>query len=297
MELELVSIHFWILHIIFTFGIIGGLLYRVSTILQGSVGEFGTTSKIDKLSRWKKFWYFVARFFKTFFSKQFGPIVKAIIFDSILHVKLFNENRLKWFAHTCVFWGTLVLFILSVLSGIAVEFAPLLGYQAGNSEFLDALANKDHWITALLNELLNIIILAGIIVALIRGFISKRKVGMMMFQDIFLIIFVLVILISGWFTEAVRYIIEETPQYIGKIGFLGFYLGRLMDNGFPNASEAAWINAYKAFWHIHVTVIWLAFVYIPFSKFAHAIISPVANVINIMEKRKAQDSHSEKTAL
>jgi nitrate reductase gamma subunit len=291
LELELVDIHFWILHIIFTFGIIGGLLYRISTVLQGSVSEFGTDSKIDNLNRWGKFWYFVARFFRTFFSRQFGPIVKAIIFDSILHVKLFKENRLKWIAHTCVFWGVLVLFILSVLSGIAVEFAPLLGYKPGTSIFLDALANKDHWLTSVLNELLNTVILIGIIVAFIRGLVSKKKIGMMMFQDVFLIIFVFVILISGWFTESVRYIIERTPEYIGKTGFFGFYLGRLLDNSFPNVTEAVWIQVYKAFWHTHVTAIWLAFVYIPFSKFAHAILSPVASVMNIMEKRKAQDGH------
>jgi hypothetical protein len=291
MEIELVDIHFWILHIIFTFGIIGGLLYRISTVLQGSVSEFGTDLKINKLNRWGKFWYFVARFFKVFFSRQFGPIVKAIIFDSILHVKLFKENRLKWIAHTCVFWGILILFILSVLSGVAVEFAPLLGYKTGSSIFLDALANKDHWLTAVLNELLNTVILIGIIVAFIRGFVSKKKIGMMMFQDIFLIIFVFVILISGWFTESVRYIIERTPEYIGKTGFFGFYLGRLLDNGFPNTTEAVWIQVYKAFWHTHVTAIWLAFVYIPFSKFAHAILSPVASVMNMMEKRKAQDGH------
>jgi nitrate reductase gamma subunit len=114
---------------------------------------------------------------------------------------------------------------------------------------------------------------------------------MMMFQDIFLIIFVFFILISGWFTEATRYIIERTPEYIGKTGFFGFYLGRLMDNGFPGTTEAAWIHIYKTFWHIHVTAIWLAFVYIPFSKFAHAILAPVASTINMMEKRKAQDEH------
>jgi Nitrate reductase gamma subunit. len=292
MKIELVSIHFWILHIVFTFGIIGGLLYRISTILQGSVSEFGASFKLDKLNRWGKFWYFIGKFFKTFFSRQFGPIVKAIIFDSILHVKLFKENRLKWIAHTCIFWGILVLFILSLLSGIAVEFAPLAGYKAGTSQFLDALANKDHWLTSVLNELLNTVILIGVIVAFIRGFIAKRKVGMMMFQDIFLIIFVFIILISGWFTEAARYIVERTPEYIGKTGFFGFYLSRLLSNGFPNTTEGAWIQIYKSFWHIHVIVIWLAFIYIPFSKFSHALLSPVASVINVMEKRKAQNGHT-----
>ncbi len=287
MKIEMVSIHFWILHILFTIGIMGGLLYRTSTVLQGSLSEYRITG-LDNKGRWHKFWYFIAKFFRTLFSRNFWPIVKTVIFDSILHIKLLRQNKLKWFAHTCLFWGILVLFILSVLSGIAVEMAPLFGYEPGTSEFLDALANKDHWATALLNEVLNAVILLGIIIAFVRGMLSKKKIGMMMFQDVFLLIFVFVILISGWLTESFRYIIERTPEYIGKYGFIGFYMGECLENTFPQATEAAWINSYKVFWHIHVSVIWLAFLYIPFSKFAHALFSPVASAVNVMEKNKHQ---------
>jgi len=282
-EIEVVDIHFWILHILFTLGIIGGLLYKISTILRGGLQEFGEEKQV---SRWHKFWYFVGKFFKNFFSKKFIPIIKVLVFDVILHSKLFKENKLKWLAHTCLFWGILVLFILSVLSGIAVEVAPALGYKPGVSEFMDGLANKDNWVTAVLNELLNVVILIGVIIAFIRGFISKKKIGMMLFSDIFLIIFIIVILISGWFTEATRYIIENTPGYIAKVGFLGYYLSRLMQFSFPQATIDGWIAVYKVFWHVHVSVIWLSFVYIPFSKFAHAIFSPIASVINVLEKKK-----------
>ncbi len=282
-EIELADIHFWILHILFTLCIIGGLLYKISTILQGDLREFGDEKK---MSRWHKFWYFVGKFFKNFFSKKFIPIIKVLIFDVILHSKLFKENKLKWLAHTCLFWGILVLFILSVLSGIAVEVAPAFGYKPGISEFMDGLANKDNWVTAILNELLNAVILIGVIIAFIRGFVSKKKIGMMLFSDIFLIIFIIVILISGWFTEATRYIIDNTPGYIAKIGFLGYYLSRLMQFSFPQVPTDTWIIAYKVFWHVHVSVIWLSFVYIPFSKFSHAILSPIASVINVLEKKK-----------
>lgn len=284
MKIELADIHFWILHILFIIGIIGGILYKISTILQGNTEEFGEQYKI---SRWRKFWYFTGKFFKNFFSKKFIPIMKILIFDVILHSKLFRESKLKWFAHTCLFWGILLLFILSVLSGIAVEVAPALGYRTGTNEFLDGLANKDNWVTALLNEILNVVILLGIIIAFIRGFITKKKIGMMLFQDIFLIIFIIIILITGWFTESTRYIIEHTPGYIARMGFLGFDLGRLLLFVFPKTTEAIWIVWYKIFWHTHVTIIWLALIYIPFSKFSHALFSPVASVINVMEKKKA----------
>ncbi|MBN1299246.1 MAG: hypothetical protein JW997_06145 [Actinobacteria bacterium] len=290
MEIKLVSLHFWILHIIFTLAIIAGLFYRISTILQGSLLEYGDV-RINRMSRWKKFWYFIGKFFRTLFSRNFIPIVITIITDSILHVKLLKENKLKWIAHTFIFWGVLALFILSILSGIAVEIAPLFNYQEGTCGFLDALADMDHWATAFLNETLNAIIFLGIIIAFIRGFVTKKKIGMMMFQDIFLIIFILVIILSGWFIEAARYIVERTPTYIGWFGYVGFYLGRLLKLIFPQAAQESWITAYKVFWHLHVSVVWLAFVYIPFSKFAHALLSPVASVINVMEKRKAEQNN------
>jgi nitrate reductase gamma subunit len=285
MKIELVDIHFWILHILFTLGIIAGILYRISIVLQGATEEFGEPYRI---SRWKKFWHYAGLFFKTFFSKKFVPIMKIIILDVILHAKLFKESKLKWFVHTCLFWGILILFILSVLSGVAVEIAPALGYKVGASQFLDGLASKDNWVTALLNEILNVIILIGVVFAFVRGFITKKKIGMMLFQDIFLIIFIIAILITGWFTESTRYIIEHTPAYIGSMGFFGFDLSRLLVLAFPRAVDAIWVIWYKIFWHAHVTIIWLAFLYIPFSKFSHALLSPVASVINVMEKKKFQ---------
>ncbi|MCL5071376.1 MAG: respiratory nitrate reductase subunit gamma [Actinobacteria bacterium] len=290
MKIELVNIHFWILHIIFTVSIIAGFLYRISIVLQGSVVEFGYISP-GRMNRWGKFGYFNSKFFRTLFSRQSGTIMRAIFSDSIVHKKLFRENRLKWVAHTCVFWGVLALFVLSLLSGIAVDAAPAFGYNVGTSAFLDGLANKDHAVTALLNEILNTVIFIGIIIALVRGFASKRKIGMMMFQDIFLIIFILIILVSGWFTESLRYIIERTPENIARLGYGGFYLGRLLSGIFYAAPENAWIAGYKVSWHVHVSVIWLAFIYLPFSKFAHALFSPVASVINVMEKKKTKNEY------
>lgn len=280
--MDLVGIHFWIIHIAFILFFLGGLFYKFLVILNGSISSF----KDDGLNRWDKFWYYFRRFFKTIFSKKLGKIIKALITDGIFHKTLLIESPMKWITHALLFFGLLALFILSILSGIAVEIAPLAGYQPGGSEFLDALANMDHWAVAVLNELLNVIVLIGLVLAFVRGFITKRRIGMFMFQDIFLLIFIALILYTGWVVEALRYIIEFTPHYIARIGFLGYYLSKLFKIVAPNWEISTWEVWYQVFWHIHVSVVWATFIYIPFSKFSHVLFSPIGSIINILDKNK-----------
>ena len=280
MKIELVSIHFWVIHLLVIGGFLGGIFYKISNILTGVL----VIEDRQLESRWAKFWFLVRRFFRNFFSKRLGTILSVFILDSMIHVKLFKENKFKWFIHSCIFWGLAMLFLLSILSGFAVEIVPAFGYKQGSCGFIDALADKDFWGTALLNEWLNIIVLFGILLAFIRGFISKRNKGLFMFNDIFLIIFIAVILVSGWFTESTRYIIEHTPRYIARMGYLGYYLSRLLQFIFPSVGESGWLAGYKVFWHIHASTIWLSFLYIPFSKFSHILFSPLAIILNKFEK-------------
>jgi len=284
--MDFVGIHFWIIHIALILFFIGGLAYKFLVILNGSVSSY----KDDDMNRWSRFWYYFRKFFKTVFSRRLGKIIKALITDGVFHKNLLIESPMKWITHALMFFGLLALFLLSVLSGIAVEIAPLAGYQAGTSEFLDALSNMDHWAVAVLNELLNVVVLIGLVLAFIRGFITKRKKGMFMFQDIFLLVFIGFILYTGWVTEALRYIIEQTPHYIARIGFLGYYLSKLFKLIAPNMELSTWGIWYKVFWHVHVSVIWATFIYIPFSKFSHVLFSPTASIINILDKKNDQES-------
>ncbi len=116
---------------------------------------------------------------------------------------------------------------------------------------------------------------------------------MFMFQDIFLIIFIILILVSGWLTEGLRYIVEHTPRYIARMGILGYYSSRALLFIFPEASDTTWEIAHTTAWHVHVSIIWLAFVYIPISKFSHALFAPIASVINVLEKNHDRELANE----
>lgn len=276
------QIHYWVIHILIIFGLIGGLIFKTATIFEGSINRFGDRKTVSK---WGKFWHYIGRFFSNFFSKRFWHILLAVFLDVLFHFRLLRQKPFKWFVHTLMFWGLLLLFILSILSGIAVEFAPALGYQAGSNWFIDMLADMDNKWTALLNDSLNIVILAGVILALIKGFIQKKKIKMFESVDVLLICFIGFILISGWFTEASRYLAEQTPPHIAKFGFLGYWLSVLLKLIFPSLSLQSWHVWDRTWWHIHVIIVWLSFLYIPFSKLSHIIFSSIAGSVNSLEKR------------
>lgn len=276
------QIHYWIIHILIIFGLIGGLIFKAITIFEGSINKFGDRKQISK---WGKFWHYTGRFFSNFFSKKFWYIVLGVFLDILFHFKLLREKPLKWFVHTLLFWGLFLLFILSVLSGIAVEFVPVFGYHTGTNWFIDMLADMDNRWTALLNDGLNSLITTGVILALIKGFIQKKKIKMFEGLDVFLICFIGFILISGWFTEASRYLAERTPYYIAKFGFTGYWLSLVMKLISPSTSPEVWHIWNRAWWHIHVITVWLSFLYIPFSKLSHVIFSSIAGSINSLEKR------------
>ena len=68
---------------------------------------------------------------RNIFSRRLGKIINVVIMDSMIHVKLFKDNKFKWSIHTCIFWGLAMLFLLSILSGFAVEIIPAFGYEEG----------------------------------------------------------------------------------------------------------------------------------------------------------------------
>ncbi|MCE5329789.1 hypothetical protein LLG07_05610 [bacterium] len=276
------QIHYWIIHILIIFGLIGGLIFKAVTIFEGNINKFGDRKNISK---WGKFWHYIGRFVSNFISKKFWYVVLGVFLDVFFHFKLLREKPLKWFVHTLLFWGLLLLFLLSILSGIAVEFAPMLGYQTGSNWLIDMLADMDNRWTALLNDGLNLLILAGVVLALIKGFIQKKKIKMFETLDIVLICLIGFILVSGWFAEASRYLAEETPYYIAKFGFMGYWLSILMKLISPLTSPQTWQIWNSSWWHIHIITVWLSFLYIPFSKLSHVIFSSIAGSVNSLEKR------------
>lgn len=276
------QIHYWIIHILIVFGLIGGLIFKATTIFEGSINKFGDRKQISK---WGKFWYYIGKFFKNFFSKKFWHIVLGIFLDVLFHFKLLREKPLKWVIHTLMFWGLFLLFLLSVLSGFAVEILPAFGYQQGSSWFIDMLADMDNRWTALFNDGLNLVITAGVVLALVKGFVQKKKIKMFEMLDVFLIFFIGFILVSGWFTESSRYLAEETPYYIAKFGFIGYWLSIIMKIISPSTLPEVWDIWHTTWWHIHLTTVWLSFLYIPFSKLSHVIFSSIAASVNSLEKR------------
>lgn len=276
------QISYWIIHVLVIIFLIGSLIFRATTVFSGNITRFGDR-KI--LSKWKKFWFFIGRFFKNFFSKKFWPLVLGLFLDVIFQFRLLRQRPLKWFAHALIFWGFILLFIVSAIFALITLLPPLFGYQAGMNRFVDMFSDLNNRWRALATDGLGFIIAAGIVLAFIKGFAQKRKIKMFEGPDIFLICFIALILLSGWFTEACRLLAEGTPYYIAKFGFIGYWVSLFLKIIAGGKPPEFWVLAHNWVWHIHLVLIWLFFIYIPFSKLTHVIFSSVAGGVNSMQKR------------
>ncbi len=273
---------YWIIHILVIIFFIGSFIFRATTVFTGNLTRFGDR-KI--LSKWKKFWFFIGRFFKNFFSKKFWPLVLGLFLDVIFQFKLLRQRPLKWFVHALIFWGFILLFIVSAIFALISKLPPIFSYQAGMNRFVDIFSDPDNRWRALATDGLSLIIAAGIALAFIKGFAQKRKIKMFEGPDIFLICFIALMLLGGWLTEAGRFLAEGTPYYIAKFGFIGYWFSLLLKMIAAGKTAEFWTQAHNWIWHIHLVSVWLFFIYIPFSKLTHIIFSSVAGSVNSMQKR------------
>jgi len=136
---------FWTFHIPAMIVFLIGVGFSLSIWLQGTV-----RGRSD-ISAGKKLLLLIRDTLATIFSTRLGALLRALIWDGAIHPTLFKEHKLRWVAHFCVFGGILLLTILSGFSFISVDI--LIPIFKMDNLFTSIFANKDHALTAFLNEI------------------------------------------------------------------------------------------------------------------------------------------------
>ena len=58
---------------------------------------------------------------RTLFSPKFVDLVKALLFDVGLQLRVFKEDRWRWLAHMLLFYGFTLLLLMHALQSIISE--------------------------------------------------------------------------------------------------------------------------------------------------------------------------------
>ncbi|NIV29169.1 MAG: hypothetical protein GWN58_06565 [Anaerolineae bacterium] len=297
---------FWVVHLALLGLFCLELLLVLSVWLKARVPGLPADA-----SRWRKLGAALRFIAALIFSRRIWSLLRALAVDGMVHRRLYRTDRRRWAVHLAVFGSWLVLGLLSILTGVVVEILPLLGMspeEVASIPLFGHLFHADVWWVALLNELLGLLVLAGMLLVIIRRYVQKDPQLRTMPADNAVIVLLTLVALGGFFAESFRLLADYTtaagafapdPAMISperlppalhgvwgpQWGFAGYLLASLL--GALRLSPSIWQAAYNLFFWLHFAAVTALLFYLPFSRFFHVIMSPVIVAYNTtVEKQK-----------
>jgi nitrate reductase gamma subunit len=266
---------FWIFHIPAMIVFVVGTAFTLSIWLQGTVNgrnDIGAGRKLVLLIR---------DTLATVFSARLGALLKVFVWDGAIHPTLFREHRLRWAAHFFVFGGILLLTVLSFFSFISVDI--LIPVFRMDNLFTAIFANKDHALTAFLNEFGGLVVTVGLMIVIVRRYVIRELDTRTRMVDTEIILFLVVIMVSGYLAEIARLSFEfEELSPTAAYAFISYPVALLV-----RAAPLPWGELHDWLFLLHAVFSSFVIAYIPFSKFYHAVAGAIVASINSLPSEKA----------
>jgi nitrate reductase gamma subunit len=161
-----------------------GLIYKVSSWFRYSLGinakNISTPARIFAALRGITL---------TLCSMKVFTLLRVFLFDVILQVKVLKQDSLKWAMHMCIYYGFILLLLMHgldkiVTSSLFPEYYPTL------NPFL------------FLRDFFGVLVLLGVVIAVYRRFVLKVPRLRTSPMDLYAIIILGVIILSGFLLEA-----------------------------------------------------------------------------------------------
>lgn len=262
--------------------------------------------------RWRKLGAVLRFAAGLIFSRRIWSLLRALVIDGMFHGRLYRTDRRRWAVHLAVFGSWLTLGLLSILTGFIVEILPLLGMSPeaiASIPLFGHLFHADVWWVAFLNDLLGLLVLAGMILVITRRYVQRDPQLRTMPADSIVIGLLTIIALGGFLAESFRLLADYTtaagvfapdPAMISperlplalyevwgpQWGFAGYLLASLL--GALRQGPGAWQAIYNIFFWLHLIAVSALLFYLPFSRFFHVIMSPVVVAYNTIPEQQAR---------
>jgi heterodisulfide reductase subunit C/nitrate reductase gamma subunit len=197
-----------------------GLIYKISTWFTKNIGSLG-----KKITTSQRLLSAAKGFIQVIFSFKILRLLEAFVLDFLLQRRIFKESFVRWLAHMLIFYGFMLLLLMHALESVVSEALFSDYYSTLNPFFF-------------LRDFFGAMVLAGVILAAIRRYLSKpqrlRSGGM----DHYAIMIVAVIMLSGIALEGLK--IASHSEFMRMVEeFAG-----LDDEDEIQALEAVWVRDY-----------------------------------------------------
>lgn len=211
---------------------------------------------------------------------RLARVLGLLLADGLLHRALLRESKPRWAAHTLFAIGFLLLFALSTFTGF---FEEILRRGFGvETPFVLAVVNKDTPLMALLNEALGIPLLVGWVALVVRRYVLRPAQLRTEADDTWVLALLGIGLVTGYPTEAMRFLAQGTPPAVGSISFIGYPLAQVL-----RPLALPWERWHYALFFVHVLPFMALLVYMPYSKFFHALMGPIVATVNALRREEA----------
>jgi heterodisulfide reductase subunit C/nitrate reductase gamma subunit len=161
-----------------------GLVYKVSTWFRYKIGigaeEISTSTRVFSAIR---------GVFSTIFSFKILTLLKVFVLDVLLQFRILREDFLRWIMHIFIYGGFMLLLLMHALDK-TITIAIWKNYYSTVNPFM------------FLRDLFGAFVIVGVLIAIYRRFILKVPRMFTNVMDIYTILIVAVIMLSGIFLEA-----------------------------------------------------------------------------------------------
>jgi len=163
-----------------------GLFYKISGWFRYSLD-----AKAGEITPAKRVYAAIKGIFLTLFSAKISVLVKVFVVDVLFQARTFSVSRFRWFMHMCLFGGFMGLLFMHALDRFIT--APLFAdYYPTLNPFL------------FLRNLFAALVLTGLVLAAYRRFFLKEPRLFSNPMDIFTMILLAVIMVSGILLEGAK---------------------------------------------------------------------------------------------
>ncbi|MFC2030128.1 respiratory nitrate reductase subunit gamma [Chloroflexota bacterium] len=306
MEHDLRLTVFWAVHLALLGLFAIELLFVLSVWLKARVPGLPADA-----SRWRKLGRALSFSLGLVFSRRIWTLLKALVVDGMFHQRLYRTSWRRWAIHISVFGCWMVLGLLSTLTGVIVEILPLLGMSPEAVAVLPVIGQLYHadvWWVAFSNEILGVIVLAGMLLVIYRRYVQKDAQLRTIPADNVVIVLLTLIALSGFPAETFRLLADYTtptgvfapdPRMISPVklpvALYDAWGPQWAFVGYPSAVILGALRLKVGIWEaLHNVGFWLHFflvtallLLLPFSRFFHVIMSPVIVAYNTMLEQEA----------
>jgi Fe-S oxidoreductase/nitrate reductase gamma subunit len=203
------------------------------------------------------------------FKKTLGKRLGYFISNGIFHKSILRES-FPGIMHFLLFWGFLFLFLGTATIVIQDDFLELLfgiKFIVGNF----------YLIFSFVLEIAGLMAIVGILLALWRRYVVKPKRLDNKPEDAIILIWILVVLVTGFLVEGARIAATMRPGY-EVWSFVGWAVA-----GILSGSEAGLKVAHGVLWYLHLALSIGLIAYIVYSKLLHIITSSLNMIFRGVE--------------